>query len=52
MASALSRGLGHYGHLHVRNNFDRTPSTSHEVSLGYPGQWKGAIDVPYLRIIL
>ena len=29
-----------YGHLHVRNNFEQDDVAFHEVSLGYPGQWK------------
>ena len=40
-----------YGHLHVRNHFEQDGVAFHEVSLGYPGQWKDAID-PYLRLIL
>lgn len=40
-----------YGHLHVRCSFEQDGVAFHEVSLGYPGQWNGAID-DYLRVIL
>ena len=33
-----------YGHLHVRCSFEQDGVAFHEVSLGYPGQWNGAID--------
>ena len=40
-----------YGHLHIRNYFEQDGVAFHEVSLGYPGQWKEAVD-DYLRVIL
>jgi predicted phosphodiesterase len=40
-----------YGHLHVRNNFEQDGVAFHEVSLGYPSQWREDVN-SYLRVIL